>query len=95
MDLIRRHICILDYQGMEGRIILKEPSLPNDIGLTLLNAPNINSISIPARFEVIRQVNQSNVEDVFVPQQILENSVNIANTITSKSQPLVRIINCP
>ena len=79
---------------MEDRIILKAPSLPNDISLTLLSAPNINSISMPAISEVIRQVNfQSDVVEVLVPQQILQNGLYIANTITSKSQPLVRIIN--
>ena len=69
MVFIRRQKCILDYQGMEDRIISKSPSLPNDVRLTLLTAKNINSISTPARSEVIRQVNfQSEVEDVLVLQ---------------------------
>ena len=79
---------------MEDRIILKAPSLPNDISLTLLSGANINSISIPAISEVIRQVNfQSDIMDVLTPQQILQNGLYIANTITLKSQPLARIIN--
>lgn len=94
IDFIRNYNCMLDYQRNQDFIILRPDHFDTNIAIPLKNAPEENSITLPARSEVIRLINVKSSEDVFlVPQQIIQDGVYIANTITSKFQPLVRFLN--
>lgn len=94
MDFIRKYNCILDYSGNDTVIIIRDPNFHEPFALKLMNAPNINSISLPARSEVIRVIKlASNDKEVLVPHQMLQDGVFIASTITTTANPLVRIIN--
>lgn len=94
MDFIRRYDCLLDYRRDSDWIVLRTKNYPEYIALQMRNAPHINAISLPARSEVIRLVNiQTTDDEVLIPHQMIHDGVFIASTITSKSMPLVRIVN--
>lgn len=94
MDFLREYKCLLDYQDDQDWIVLRSKNLPQHVAIAMRGAPQINSISLPARSEVIRQVNiQSDEENVLIPNQIIQNGIFIASTIVSKSRPLVKIVN--
>lgn len=84
MDFIRKYRCILDYLDDNDSIIFNPDK----------NAPNTNSTTLPARSEVIRLVCiQSTENEVLIPHQMLQDGVYVANTVTLRSRPLVKIVN--
>ncbi|KAI8115936.1 Retrovirus-related Pol polyprotein from transposon 412 [Lucilia cuprina] len=88
MDFIRKYKCILDFSGEQDLLILTD-EVPCEYSITLHDCPEHLTIPLPARSEVIRPISfDTEVEEVFVPQQMLQNGVFIANTITTKSNPL-------
>lgn len=94
VDFLRKYKCILGYQDNEDFIVLRPRNLDYEITTPLLSGPTINSISIPARSEVIRSIKFESLDnEVLVPQQTIQDGVYIANTITTKQKPLVKIIN--
>ena len=85
---------IPDYSRERDLIILRPDDLVSDVAIPLLNAPEENSITIPARSEVIRFINvQTTEEEYLIPHHMIDVCVLIAYYITSKSKSMVRLMN--
>lgn len=94
LDFIRKYNCMLDYQTDQDWLILRPSDYPGDITVPMLDSPSINSISIPARSEVIRVIGiQNSDKDILIPNQELQDGIFVANTIATSTKPLVRIVN--
>lgn len=94
LDFFKKYNCVLDYQTNQDWIIIRSKDYHEDIAIPMSNSFKENTISIPARSEVIRLIHiESTEEEIFIPHQEIKTGVYIANTITSRNQPFVKIAN--
>lgn len=93
LDFIAKYNCILDY-GDQWKLIIKPTNTSKNLILPILNAPSEDCLTLPARCEVIRQINlNNNQKEVLIPNQQIDKGVYIGRTIVSKENAYVRIIN--
>jgi len=95
LDFIKNHSCNLDYHENDTDWFIIRPHFtPQNEYLEIFHSPKPNSISLPARAEVVRKINvKSQEDDILIPNQEIAQGVYIANTIVSKNSPFVKILN--
>ena len=93
-DFIKKYNCVLDYVDEGPCWFVIRPKLQAQITVEILHSPKPNTLTIPARAEVIRYINiESTESEVFVPTQMLATGVFTGNAIVNTKHPFVRIIN--
>lgn len=94
LDFLKKYNCVIEYGNKQDWLILRPQNFPEHVAFPMNNAPHPNSITIPARSEVVRHIQiQCNTNEVLVPHQELQRGIYIASTIVSKTYPLIRIMN--
>jgi len=96
-DLIKRYSCKLDYNNFgPSWLIIPASSSNTRLKIKILDSPKPNALSLPARAEVVRKINlnASDIEsECLVPNQEIANGIFVGNTIVTKSNAYVKIIN--
>jgi len=83
----------LDFWQNKDYLILR-PKNYKHVGIPIYTAHTNHSIVLPARSEVIREIEIDTQEsELFIPNQELQPGIFIANTIVSAKRPFVRIVN--
>ena len=94
-DFIRTFSCLLDFRNFGPSWFVIRPNFTSrNLRVEILNSPKPNTLSLPARSEVIRQIKiESDEDEVFVVNQEISDGVFIANTIVNTKNAFVKIIN--
>lgn len=93
IDFIKSFNCSLNYQANEDYLIIRPDGFDN-IKIPIAEAPYENWLTLPARAEVSGKVSfMSKEEQILVPSQEISNGVCVAQTIISKQNPYVKILN--
>ena len=98
LDFIKNFNCILDYQNKTDTLILRPFHYKYFLKIDMFKNHSClmakNTISLPARSEVIRKVYLNKEEnDIFIPNQLISEGIFIANSISEGRNTFVRIIN--
>lgn len=97
LDFIRKYNCVLEYrnEGVGDVLHIRPEELSCELTVKILDGAEAKVLSLPARSEVVRKifVDSHIVGDILIPNQTLADGVFVANTITSKTNPYVRIVN--
>lgn len=93
LNFLREYNCILDYGKNRNCLIVKPCDIRDGIVLPISESFYPNSISLPARAQVVRRINLEQKGEILVPNQEIGNGIFIANTIVTDENPYVLMIN--
>lgn len=93
LDFIRKYNCILDYRKNNNMLVLRPNNFKGNVLVSIYDTPRPNSLSIPARSQVVRKIDINGTGDVLIPNQQLNDGIFVANTIVTARSSYVRIIN--
>ena len=94
LDFIKKFNCVLDYNKNKDYLLIRPDNFPENIGVPLLQAPHDNWLTLPARSEALRKVTFSSKDEfILVPNQQIAENIFIAQTIVSRNNPNVMILN--
>lgn len=89
-DFIKNYKCKIDYDANTITFTVGN----HLITLPLLQEPDMNTIILPARCEVIRKITLQNTNDIqIIDSQQIEEDVFIARTLVDPTKPYVKILN--
>jgi len=96
-DFIKRYSCKLDYNYIGPSWLVIPPNFSNSrLKIEILDSPKPNALSLPARSEVVRKIFLDATKgepECLVPNQEIANGIFVGNTIVTKSNAFVKIVN--
>lgn len=94
MDFIKHYNCILDFNETQDWFILRPQNVRDGVHIPILHYSTNDTILLPARSEVIRQVRLNTpYDEVLVVNQEPRPGVIIGNTIVKSKRAFIRVIN--
>lgn len=94
LDFLKIYNCLIDYGPKGDYLFIRPDNFPEQLAVKIRESVSENSLSLPARAEVIRKIHVSSTEDeLLIPNQELHPGIHVARTILTKNNPYVRILN--
>lgn len=94
IDFIKKYNCVLEFQNNKDWFTIRPNNFSRQISVPITHNLDSNTLLLPARCEVIRQVKLlTNEKSVVVPNQELQPGIIVASTIADSKNALIRIIN--
>lgn len=93
LDFLREYNCVLDYGRGQNCLIVRPSDFEDEIILPISESLNQNSLSLPARSQVIRRINLEKTGEILVPNQEIGEGLFVANTIITDKNPYILIVN--
>jgi len=95
LDFIKELNCQMDLKPTEDWVIIRPNNIEIHIYITITYTSGNNTILLPSRSQVVRKIKtMSDMSDTtLIPNHEIQPGIYVANTITSKQNTFVRLLN--
>jgi len=94
IDFIKELNCQIDLNPTEDWFIIRPTNIDIHIYIPITYTSGNNTILLPARSQVVRKIKiMSDTDTIIIPNQEIQPGIYVANTITSKQNTFVRLLN--
>ena len=91
LDFLKKFNCVLDYENDYLKISINSEK---DLIISIKVSPEEDTVCLPARCESIRKISKQFPEnEILIPNQEISAGIFIANSIISKNNKFIRILN--